>query len=109
AVSITPNGAKLRCAFQKLEADVTPEGLRLRSTTVGASNTVFGLTAISVRREHGQCSALPPTGAVETANAIARFIRPGLIEEYSVSVDGLRQDVIIPERVAGQGTLRIEL
>ncbi len=109
AVSATANGARVRCAFQKLEGDVTPEGLRLRSSTAGGSNTVLGLTAISIGRERGQCYSLPSTGTVETANGIAKFIRPGLIEEYSVSADGLRQDFILPERVAGQGTLRIEL
>jgi hypothetical protein len=109
AVSATANGARLRCAFQKLEGDATREGLQLRSITAGASNNVFGLTAISVGRQRGQRCALPSTGTVETADGIARFIRPGLIEEYSVSVDGLRQDFILPERVAGQGTLRVEL
>src|SRR5262245_56781167 len=109
AVNATANGARLRCAFQKLEGDVTPEGLRLSSTAAGTSNAVFSLTAISIGREPGQCYALPSTGTVETADGIARFIRPGLIEEYSVSVDGLRQDFIVPERVAGQGTLRVEL
>jgi hypothetical protein len=39
AVKATDKGARLRCVFQKLEGDVTPEGLRLSSTTAGSSNT----------------------------------------------------------------------
>jgi hypothetical protein len=40
---------------------------------------------------------------------VARFIRPGLTEEYSVSVDGVRQDFIVEQRPEGQGQLRVEL
>jgi hypothetical protein len=32
-----------------------------------------------------------------------------LIEEYSVSVDGLRQDFVLPERPPGEEALRVEL
>jgi hypothetical protein len=39
----------------------------------------------------------------------ARFIRPGLTEEYSVSVDGVRQDFVVLERPEGAGHLRVEL
>jgi hypothetical protein len=39
----------------------------------------------------------------------ARFTRPGLIEEYSVSMDGVRQDFIIEQRPVGTGPLRLEL
>src|SRR5262245_38634062 len=38
AVSATANGARLRCIFQKLEGEVTSEGLRLSSTISGSSN-----------------------------------------------------------------------
>jgi len=43
------------------------------------------------------------------AENLARFIRPGLTEEYSVSVDGVRQDFIIEQRPVGAGPLRVEL
>ena len=35
--------------------------------------------------------------------------RVGLVEEYSVSVDGMRQDFVIAQRPAGVGDLRLEL
>ncbi len=53
--------------------------------------------------------ALSRTGTVEVAENLARFIRPGLTEEYSVSMDGVRQDFIIEQRPVGAGPLRVEL
>ena len=38
AVNPTADGARLRCAFQKLEAEVTAAGLWLRSTATGAAD-----------------------------------------------------------------------
>lgn len=52
---------------------------------------------------------MPAMGRVETSENVTRFLRPGLTEEYSVSVDGVRQDFIIQQRPAGEGELRVEL
>jgi hypothetical protein len=40
---------------------------------------------------------------------LVRFTRPGLTEEYSVSVDGVRQDFVIAAPPVGAGDLRVEL
>src|SRR6266567_4712670 len=48
-------------------------------------------------------------GTVSTDGQTARFIRPGLVEEYSVGMDGVRQDFIIEQRPVGAGPLRVEL
>jgi hypothetical protein len=54
--------------------------------------------------------AMPAMGRVETSENVTRFIRPGLTEEYSVSVDGVRQDFLIAQPpVGGTGELRLEL
>src|SRR4051812_28322282 len=99
AVNATAKGARLRCVFQKLEGEVTPKGSWLNSTALGTSDAPFCVQATSVGREQGTRRALPSTGTVETSGGLARFIRPGLFEEYSVSVDGLRQDFVLPERL----------
>jgi len=57
----------------------------------------------------GGYRALASTGKVSVADKVVRFIRPGLVEEYSVSVDGVRQDFVVTERPAGAGELRVEL
>src|SRR5204863_9675257 len=53
AVSPTAEGARLRCAFQKLEGQATREGLWLTSTVIPPSGTVsdrFRVVAADVRR-----------------------------------------------------------
>ena len=112
AVLATPEGARLRCVFQRLEGQVTSEGLWLASTAEDATGERFRVVASAVERTAAEArflGPLPRTGKVTVAEQLARFIRPGLTEEYSVSVDGVRQDFVIAERPAGAGDLRVEL
>jgi hypothetical protein len=121
SVEAETNGARLRCDFQKLVGEVTSEGLGLRSTYAAADTPAakdsppderFRVTARSLSRaetiaEH--TTLLPPTGTVSVNGQTARFTRSGLIEEFSVSMDGVRQDFIVPERPAGTGELQVQL
>lgn len=123
SVSATPDGAQLCCAFQKLEGKLTETGLWLRSITHEANTRYFQVRARSITRNDSDGNQVLATilpgwpidaklsdvGTVEVTRQCARFIRPGLVEEYSVSVDGVRQDFVIPTRPAGQGELRLEL
>src|SRR6185369_15437119 len=128
-------GARLRCSFQKLEGEATAEGLWLTSTAEGAKGGRFRIVAKSLGREdesaggraslseradklreddgaHGvtrPTKALAHTGTVSVVEKDARFVRPGLVEEYSVSVDGVRQDFVVVDRPVGSGPLRVEL
>jgi hypothetical protein len=109
AIVATPEGAvRLRCAFQKLEGEATSEGLWLSSTAPGAASR-FRVVAAAVGREGGMVAALPQCGEVSGGEATARFVRPGVVEEYFVSVDGVRQDFVVPSRPEGTGALRLEL
>ncbi|MBN9692980.1 MAG: hypothetical protein J0M24_22280 [Verrucomicrobia bacterium] len=135
-----PDGSlRISCAFQRLEGDITPEGLWLTSTSPGTSHPSFRVVARAVRRD-GRSSqadpdpwawtsalphdddtftalqyeseggrALPLSGSVIPAGDRVRFERPGLLEEYSVSVDGVRQDFVVEQPPAGTGELRLEL
>ncbi|MCX6917183.1 MAG: hypothetical protein NT167_29785, partial [Verrucomicrobia bacterium] len=129
SVAATPEGARLRCIFQKLEGQVTREGLWLSSTTEASKSERFRVVAAGIGRvtpcapteardgkannsAHGvtrPTAFLTRTGKVEVADQVVRFIRPGMIEEYTVSVDGLRQDFILDQRPVGPGQLRVEL
>ena len=51
SVLATPQGARLRCVFQKLEGEVTTEGLWLTSTVDGAKGDRFRVIATSAGRE----------------------------------------------------------
>ena len=143
SVSATPDGARLRCAFQRLEGQVTREGLWLRSAADGSAGEGLRVRAVAVGRADGfgfrsvavpghrdvnttdsheqsastflstllrpGTGALRDVGVVEVADKLVRFIRDGLTEEYSVNVDGVRQDFIVKQRPAGEGELRVEL
>jgi hypothetical protein len=116
SVTATTEGARLRCGFQKLEGHATPEGLWLESTKPGATGRlrliVIALSRDSSRAREcaltepdvleliaptdvGGYSALAASGKVSVDDKLVRFTRPGLTEEYSVSMDGVRQDFII--------------
>lgn len=145
SVTATPDGPRLRCAFQRLEGEVTRDGLWLRSTAGDAQAERFRVIAVAVERtedygvrrqstaptplflgewmqvaapdsESGvalcfppQSKTLPVGGVVSVNSQTVRFSRPGLTEEYSVSVDGVRQDFIVEQRPAGDGELHVEL
>ena len=42
-------------------------------------------------------------GTVSVEGKLVRWSRPGLMEEYSVSLDGVRQDFVVTETPAGEG------
>ena len=116
SVSARPEGARLRCVFQRLEGEATRTGLWLTSTVPNAANDRFRVVAAAVGRQriepstlNPQLSTLPRTGHVAVEGQLVRFARPGLVEEYSVSLDGVRQDFVIAEKPDGPGELRLEL
>jgi hypothetical protein len=106
---VTPisGGARLHCAFQQLDGDATREGLWLISTLPGQANDRFRITAMTVGRAAN--IQLPRAGDVSTDGTTVRFCRPGLTEEYSVSVNGVQQDFVVADKPAGAGQLKVQL
>jgi hypothetical protein len=124
AVTPTEAGARLHCVFQRLDGEATPEGLWLTSTVTNTVSDRFRVTAMAVGRapekqkaesrkqkfEMGERRAesgkggsevqLADTGKVSVDGQTVRFSRPGLTEEYSVSMDGVRQDFIVEQAPA---------
>ncbi|HXJ60727.1 MAG TPA: hypothetical protein VNU68_29130 [Verrucomicrobiae bacterium] len=136
AVTPTSEGARLRCVFQRVEGEATRAGLWLTSTVTNAVNDRFRVVATAVGRTGaplvvpGEASelprrvgftapdpakagttnlSLPIAGTVSFAGQMVRFDRPGLIEEYSVSMDGVRQDFVVLKRPEGAGELVVRL
>src|SRR6266568_2956678 len=133
AISPTAEGARLRCVFQRLEGEATREGLWLTSTVTNGVNDRFRVTAAEVGRvtpsapsqragemrnleagggAHGvTCPTvpLPNHGTVSIDGQTARLTRPGLVEEYSVSMDGVQQALVVLERPTGVGELAVRL
>ena len=113
ALGITASayGARLHTGFQKLAGTVTREGLRLDSTE--AEGGGLTLTASSIGRndalQPSSFTLLPFVGTVSIEEKLVRWTRPGMVEEYSVSADGVRQDFIVTTAPAGTGELSVEL
>ena len=117
AVTPTEFGAHLHCVFQRLDGEATSEGLWLTSTVTNTVSDRFRVTAMAVGRtvaapekqkaesrnlrlesgEGGSQVQLADTGKVSVDGQTVRWSRPGLTEEYSVSMDGVRQDFIVEQ------------
>ncbi|MFN8493559.1 MAG: PxKF domain-containing protein [Caldilineaceae bacterium] len=116
-VIATASGATVRAPFQALVGALTSTGLWLRSTAAAKqaatsptlTDLPFRVQASAIGRGQGTARRLAPTGTVTVANGLARWSRPGVVEEYSASTDGVRQDFLLRERPSGQGALRLEL
>ena len=123
SVTPTPDGARLRCVFQRMEGQVTCEGLWVSSTVANQANDRFRITATAFGRAGSPLPAdgapgvtrsirLPATGIVSVDDNTVRFTRPGLVEEYSVNMDGVRQDFVVLEKPSlplNQAELCVEL
>ncbi|MEK7951317.1 beta strand repeat-containing protein [Luteolibacter soli] len=111
ALSVTAEGegALLTCGFQKMEGTATHEGLWLTSSADGSHGERFRVAATVLGRGEVPGTALPLTGPVRVLDSVVRWERAGLAEEYSVSVDGVRQDFVVAQRPAGEGSLRVDL
>ena len=101
AVAATQSGARLRCVFQRLEGEATPEGLWLTSSTTTTTDrfrvmvTEIGRVAPcppallgnrcdqeTANDAHGgmrPATRLQANGSVQVAEKLVRFIRPGVI------------------------------
>ena len=130
-VTLTKQGARLQCASQRLDGMATREGIWLTSTVPNQFNDRFCVKAVAVGRttRAGEDSraaprsryplsvdgfggasnldgekrqtALSATGDVSVDGQTVRFTRPGLVEEYSVRIDGVRQDFLVLEPSEG--------
>lgn len=112
AIVRNKNDALIHSTFQRLRGEATSEGLWLISTVEGAASDRFRVVATTIGRHPSsniEAQALPATGRIESDGDLVRFVRPGLIEEYSTSMDGVRQDFLVQKRPEGEGELRIEL
>src|SRR5260221_7182263 len=74
AVSHTAEGARLRCAFQRLEGEAMSDGLWLTSTVTNAVNERFRVKASAVKRV---TPCAPPGEASSVVNAVNFDAPPG--------------------------------
>ncbi len=103
-VSSTADGARLHCIFQRLDGQATTGGLWLTSTATNQVSDRFQVKAAWLGR-NGVVSPLADKGTVSVGQQRMRFERAGLVEEYTVSTDGVRQDFEVTGKLAGAGEL----
>ncbi|MFZ2630001.1 MAG: hypothetical protein WA081_07925 [Desulfosalsimonadaceae bacterium] len=108
-ITATDAGANLECLLQRLEGEVTAEGLSVTSTAEDAPDGRFMVKASGISRNGARVMNFSDKGEVTVNSGKARFSRPGIMEEYSSSADGIRQDFIIPARPEGSGVLSLHL
>ena len=122
-LSVAPSetGARLHCVFQRLDGEATPQGLWSTSTVTNRIRDRFRVTAMEIGRKPAngvfdsqgpECNLeLSADGAVSVKGQTVRFSRPGLTEEYTVSMDGVRQDFIVEQAPPGlpMGELVVKL
>ena len=109
SLQATESGAHLETTFQRLAGEVDGNGLQLWSTVKDDPQTRFSVKATGLGRQDGNLSRLETSGRVQAEKDLVRFLRPGLVEEYSVNLDGVRQDFVIAEPPSGQGDLQVQL
>ena len=108
-VSNTVND-RFRIVAQTVGRQVLESGSPLSlSLEPNACQSDRGLPLSKTLARLGPPLCLPLQGTVFVTENVVRFVRLGLVEEYSVSMDGVRQDFVMTEKPAGEGDLRVGL
>ncbi|MFZ2654451.1 MAG: hypothetical protein WAX69_06005, partial [Victivallales bacterium] len=109
AVKMDGGKAVLKCSMQAVDATIDANGLKIRSTSISEGIGEFSLGAAGVGRE-GQIKSLSgEKGQLTSEGNIVRLAKSTVIEEFSTSADGVRQDFIVNSRPAGNGPLLLNL
>jgi hypothetical protein len=102
-------GAIIDCSFQDLRGTLGSDGLWISGDGVGHNAARFRVSAHSMSRVSGEQTEFPGRGPVEVDDQLARWVRPLVVEEFSASPAGIRQDFVIEERLAGSDPLHLHL
>ncbi|MEW6159676.1 MAG: choice-of-anchor D domain-containing protein, partial [Verrucomicrobiota bacterium] len=73
------------------------------------SRDAFHTAAVAYGRDLAPRQPLARTGLLEIRADLVRWIRPGVVEQFSVSMNGVRQDFLISERPPGLGALQLDI
>ncbi len=104
---VMENGmAIIRAPFQAIYGEVHPYGLEVFSTSENEGKGSFSLTPITYSKGIPQSVGL---GTVSLDGNSVLLNRGNIIERFLTSVDGIRQDFILPRRPAGSEDLLLEL
>jgi hypothetical protein len=102
-------GYALRCALQDIVATVTSRNVKIESVSENEGQGAFTLQVSAIGRNAGLVALARDASTVMVSNNVVTTVRPGLIEEFSTSADGVRQDFVISDRPNGSGEMRLLL
>jgi hypothetical protein len=97
---------RMNAPMQAMEALISSDGVRLNSVGAGGSaGFTWRLSGIGRGHDVEAVSA----GSIVTAGDVVSLQHPELIEQFSASSDGIRQDFLLPKRPSGLDELVLEL
>jgi len=108
-VTMTAEGLKLSAPMQKLEAYIAPKGAIIRSVSQTEGEGDFSINPITVGRS-SRMANVPTIGTVSSQDEHSVLLdREIVMEQFSASSDGIRQDFIIAKKPAEKGDLTLSL
>ncbi|MBN1575655.1 MAG: hypothetical protein JW913_03835 [Chitinispirillaceae bacterium] len=103
------NGYLLECRTQDLQAEITINGAQLRSTSESEGIGSFSIAADKIGRSDAAQRLSNKLQRVVANGSVVSIERGNVIEEFSISSTGIRQDFVIIDRPRGNGDLLLEL
>ncbi len=105
-IKAVDNGAEIVCKLQAIEASVKASGISVKSTAADRGGE-FSMKVAGLGRVSHRLSQVSEDAIVKVSKDCVQIVRPELVEEYTVSGDGIRQDFIVSKRPEGSGTLSL--
>ena len=100
--------AVVPCPLQGVEGVVDSSGLVIRSVSPTEGEGASSLRVRSFGRTAGP-TTVPGPGTVSATSSLAKLTRPRMVEEFSTSEDGVRQDFVVRQSPPGSGTLVLDV
>ena len=99
--------ATLNAPLQALRGKISPQGLRVESTSTSEGGGGFSL--VPTRLDAGKSAIAIPKGLVSLRDQAVLLDRGSVLEVFTASADGIRQDFIVKSRPTGPGDLNLAL
>jgi hypothetical protein len=105
AVSELWNGYRLECRMQDLQAEVTMSGVKIISTSKSEGGGSFTIRPCGLGRAELMKKLPGVADWMNMKDGVVKVSRGKVVEEYTSSGDGIRQDFVVSERPRGTGKL----
>ncbi|MBN1757825.1 MAG: hypothetical protein JW863_05880, partial [Chitinispirillaceae bacterium] len=103
------NGYRIDCQMQDLQVEITITGTIIRSNSKSEGAGVFSIRAAQLGRKRLMTELPPEVDWVNANKNLVSCKRLNVVEEYTTSSDGIRQDFVIMDRPRGKGKLLLAL